>query len=114
MAVSWRQRVILMAWRARGKFRWLTWAVFRGRVSARPCPLSRAARRAGTCRHGRALIWACSSGWFRFTIAMYSAFFPVTSQFRFARTVWTASVVTTASARSTGSGSSVKWLARCA
>jgi hypothetical protein len=40
--VSCRQRVILMAWRAPGNSRWLTWAVFTVRVSARPCPLSRA------------------------------------------------------------------------
>jgi hypothetical protein len=40
------------------------------RVSARPCPLSRAQPPAGTCRQGRALTWACSSGWFRLTIAM--------------------------------------------
>jgi len=38
------------------------------------------------------------------------AFFWVTSQSRFARTVWRASKVTTAPARSTGPSSSVKWL----
>ena len=41
-----------------------------GPVSARPCPLSRVTLPAGTCRQGSALTWACSSGWFRFTIAM--------------------------------------------
>ena len=40
------------------------------RVSARPCPLWQAQPPAGTCRQGRDLIRACSSGWFRFTIAM--------------------------------------------
>jgi hypothetical protein len=38
VAVSFRQRVILMAWRACGNARWLTCAAFRVRVSARPCP----------------------------------------------------------------------------
>ena len=34
-------------------------------------PASRGRRcRPGTCRQGRALIWACSSGWLRFTTAM--------------------------------------------
>ena len=65
MAVSFRQRVILMAWRARGKSRRLTWAAFRVRVSARPCPVSRVVLPAGTCRQGSALTRACSSGWFR-------------------------------------------------
>jgi hypothetical protein len=69
-AVSFRQRVILMAWRAQGKSRRLTWAAFRVRVSARPCPVSRAVLPAGTCRQGRALTWGCSSGWLRFTTAM--------------------------------------------
>ena len=41
-----------------------------GPVSARPCPLSRARAPPGTCRQGSALTCACSSGWFRFTIAM--------------------------------------------
>ena len=41
MTVSCR-RVILMAWRAPGKSRRLRWAAFRVRVSARPCPVSRA------------------------------------------------------------------------
>ena len=38
MAVCFRQRVILTAWRACGKSRRLTWAAFRVRVSMRPCP----------------------------------------------------------------------------
>jgi hypothetical protein len=63
---------------------------------------------AGTCRQGRALTWACSSGWLRFTTAMYCAFFWLTSQSRFARTVWSASKVTTAPSRSKDPGSSVK------
>ena len=67
MAVSLRQRVILMAWRACGKSRRLTWAAVRVRVSVRPCPVSRVALPAGTCRQGSALTRACSSGWFRFT-----------------------------------------------
>jgi hypothetical protein len=53
VAVSCRQRVILMAWRAREKSRPLTCATFSVRVSARPCPVSRVVLPAGTCRHGR-------------------------------------------------------------
>ena len=60
----------LMAWRACGKSRRLTCAVFRVRVSMRPCPVSRVALPAGICRQGSALIRACSSGWFFFTTAM--------------------------------------------
>src|ERR1039458_79344 len=48
--MSCRQRVILMAWRAPGKSRPLTWAVLRVRVSMRPCPVSRVRLPAGTCR----------------------------------------------------------------
>jgi hypothetical protein len=40
----------------------------------RPCPVSRVELPAGTCRQGRALTRACSSGWFCFTTAMYWAF----------------------------------------
>ena len=47
VAVSLRHRVILMVWRACGKSRRLTWASFRGRVSMRPCPASRAVLPAG-------------------------------------------------------------------
>ena len=72
----------------------------------RPCPVSRVELPAGTCRQGRALTRACSSGWFFFTTAMYWDFFSPASQSRFARTVQ----VTTAPARSRGSRSSVKWL----
>ena len=36
-------------------------------LSVRPCPVSRVTLPAGTCRQGSALIWAYSSGWFRFT-----------------------------------------------
>ena len=52
LAASCRRRVILMAWRAQGKSRRLTWAAFRVRVSMRPCPVSRAEMPAGTCRQG--------------------------------------------------------------
>ena len=50
-----------------GVSRRLTWAVFRVRVSVRPCPASRVVLPAGTCRQGSALTRACSSGWFCFT-----------------------------------------------
>jgi hypothetical protein len=44
------QWVISMADRAYGKSRWLTRAVFRVRVSARPCPLSRTEAPPGSYR----------------------------------------------------------------
>src|ERR1022692_1206400 len=53
-----------------GKSRPLTCAVFRVRVSRRPCPASRVVLPAGTCCQGRALTRACSSGWLFFTTAM--------------------------------------------
>ena len=65
VAVSCRQRVILMAWRAPGKSRPLTCATFRVRVSARPCPVSRVVLPAGTCRQGRVLTRVCGSRWLR-------------------------------------------------
>ena len=68
--MSLRQRVILMAWRACGKSRRLTWAAFRVRVSVRPCPVSRVTLPAGTCRQGRALTRAWSSGWFCFSTGL--------------------------------------------
>ena len=67
MAVSFRQRLILIAWRTPGKSRRLTWAAFRVRVSMRPCPVPGAELPTGTCRQGRALILACNSGWLFFT-----------------------------------------------
>ena len=70
MAVSSRRRVILMAWQAQGKSRPLTCAVFRVRVSMRPCPVSRVELPAGICRQGRALTRACSSGWLRLTVIL--------------------------------------------
>jgi hypothetical protein len=70
VAVSLRRRVILMAWRARGKSSRLAWTAFRVRVSMRPWPVSRVTLPAGTCRQGSPLTWACSSGWFFFTTAM--------------------------------------------
>src|SRR5258708_5182164 len=63
-----RGRVILRAWRARGRAGGLAGAVFR--VSVRPWPVSRVKLPAGTCRQGSALTRACSSGWFFFTTAM--------------------------------------------
>ena len=53
-----------------GKPRPLTWAVFRARVSVRPCPAPRVVLPADTCRQGRALTRACSSGRSCFTTAM--------------------------------------------
>src|SRR5437762_1556871 len=41
-----------------------------GRGWGRPGPVGRVMLPAGTCRQGRALIRACSSGWFCFTTAM--------------------------------------------
>jgi hypothetical protein len=42
----------------------------------RPCRASRAELPAGICRQGRALIRACSSGWFFFTAALLVGFLP--------------------------------------
>ena len=56
-----------LAW---GKSRPLTWVVLRVQVSIRPCLVPRMELPAGTCRQGRALMRAYSSGWFFFTTAM--------------------------------------------
>ena len=73
--VSCRRRETSMAWPAPGEVQAADVGALQGPGSRRPWPASRVRPPAGACRQGRALTWACSSGWLRLDHRDARAFF---------------------------------------